>query len=565
MKKEDAIILLIVCLLIAVLLIFVVVLLRARSTGFVSYDPSPTPMSEENLTLSLIQAGKAYNEENGNLRQEAFTNALELSEKRKSALILLASKDPGRFLELVLPEEAKDILPVITRSSLEQEVDIEGDLSVLHADRDDGSENSYFLHTPEEDLSVYFIDEKSYFPGLVKLHGIKLGNTIVVPPGNSNVISAFTKKGIPHNVAFILFSVGGLTRPASSEETVKSLLKDNPLIENNTKKEIYGWYTITRESCPVLSCSPDLSSSWMNGAKKIATDNGFIESQYDSVVYLALANDSCGFTALTCLNQRSVLSSYSTKNWVSQELGNSIGLSHARNDIYDVMGGGNNLSGFHMHELGMIGDREVGEITSTGIYSLSPLGGKGVQVLRIPYDDSHYYYLEYRQSGLTIYKAPDYLSSEESEFVGNFGNGENFFDPIRDVRVSLTSVSDSITLSVLFGPARCTRENPSVVLSPSSHWGNSSNMSTYTLNILNRDYKCPDSTFNIGVFLPSDWRHISQTSVNMASGANASIPVTVISPKDSGTGFYPFNVDVINSNVPEFHSNTRGSYAVSGI
>ncbi|MBX4196075.1 hypothetical protein KW805_00615 [Candidatus Pacearchaeota archaeon] len=545
MREDDGIVLIIVFMMIVIVLLFLVTAWKFRTTGYIFYTPEqPRVLSPENMTLALVSAGEEYMQ--GDNRQQAFSAALEMSEKRKQALLSLAHEDPRRFLRLALPVQFRERLPLIIQSSIESDSELEGDLTMMLG----GSVPLYFLHSQNEDFSVFFDPSLDPLPGHVTIHGVRLERIFVAD--SITVLEPLAIRPFPKNAAVILFSVGGISRPGESDGVSASLF--NTSLLSNLTSHVYGWYTLPHQMCEDIHCTPDVSSSVVTSAEAAAREHGFIHGSYDSIIYLALTNDSCQ-PAVSCSDQKSVFLEYDSRAALAHQVGNTLGLRDTEGDHYDIMDGGQSLNGFHRYQLGIITGNNIYDISVSGVYTISRLGTNGTQVLRIASDGS-YYYLEYRNSGISLYRVSN---TGESVMVDDLIlPGENFFDSARNVRISVTSLSEEdISVSILFGPSRCVHADPSVSLYPLSQWGNES--ATYTLTIKNNDIRCSESVFSIDGTLPAGWKQDSPSTIILDSGENTSIHVTIT--PESLQGFYTFSEHVVNTNVPTLHADSEGGYA----
>jgi hypothetical protein len=260
--------------------------------------------------------------------------------------------------------------------------------------------------------------------------------------------------------------------------------------------DVFGWYTV-----PYDDQGWCLGFGWSAAAKSMAAAQGFVESNYDTVIFVTAAT-GCGGRAWTQGRTITILSGFNYQT-LSHELGHAFGLAHASTWIctnasgvrvpisstcsaneygdFPVMG---KTTGYHMnnYQKGALGFFEASNtktVTTTGVYSLYPTETKTslVQVLRIPrkFDATgkvlDYYYLEFRQkfgfdsfslsspyvNGVLVRVAPDYsvknahsyLIDTTTPAVTNFADaaipvGATFTDSARKVSITVLSVTGGV-------------------------------------------------------------------------------------------------------------------------
>lgn len=190
--------------------------------------------------------------------------------------------------------------------------------------------------------------------------------------------------------------------------------------------DVFGWYTIPSDA---LDCN---TSGWINEAKVLAANDGFIASNYDHVITIGEPYPgSCGATRITGAFGRDIRiwGTVLSESIVTHELGHCLGHAHANaykcfdvngnpvsilpntsnclneeyGDQFDVMGMSGQMAHFNgYHKLEWLDPQNILTITSTsqaGDYFIKPIetASSGLQVLRIVRTPGQYYYLEFRQ------------------------------------------------------------------------------------------------------------------------------------------------------------------------
>jgi hypothetical protein len=256
--------------------------------------------------------------------------------------------------------------------------------------------------------------------------------------------------------------------------------------------DIFGWFTVPYDDTG--DCVP---YPWISYAKTMAAAQGYVESNYDALIYVTKAT-GCPGRAWTMGKVITVINGFNAPT-VLHELGHAFGLAHASTWIcknalgvkvpisssctvseYGDFAAMGQTTSYHMNNyqkgvLGWLAASNTKDVTSDGLYSLRPIewATTAVQVLRVPrkYDlfgkISDYYYLELRQpfgfddfsltnakaTGISIRVAPSYsvikahtyLLDTSTPALTGFGDaqlkvGAVFNDPTRRVNITLVSI-----------------------------------------------------------------------------------------------------------------------------
>jgi len=260
--------------------------------------------------------------------------------------------------------------------------------------------------------------------------------------------------------------------------------------------DVFGWYTVPYDN--VGTC---VRPEWITAAKTMAAAQGFIQTNYDVLIYVSSAT-GCPGRAWTSGTIVTVVGGFNSPT-VEHELGHAFGLAHASSwnckdtagafvtmsascvateyGDYAVMG---KTTSYHMNNfqkgaLGWLTASNTRTVTTNGVYALYPIetATSQAQVLRIPrkIDTSgnvtDYYYLESRQNvgfdnfgatspyvtGVTIRVAPNYTYKGSKTFLldattpgttgfgdAPLGVGRTFTDSTRRVSITLVSVSNGV-------------------------------------------------------------------------------------------------------------------------
>jgi hypothetical protein len=181
--------------------------------------------------------------------------------------------------------------------------------------------------------------------------------------------------------------------------------------------EVFGWYTIPGINRP---CN---YGAWGDMALAVARSAGADLTGYDHTVFFFPATDACPFLGVgqqpgnvTWMNGLSIAT-------FNHELGHNVGTPHAAartctgadgqritlgktcrdaeyGNPFDVMGAGfRHTHAYNKAQARWLSGRNIGIVNQSGLYTLlaQERPSDGVQLLRVPRDESTYYYLEYRQ------------------------------------------------------------------------------------------------------------------------------------------------------------------------
>jgi hypothetical protein len=258
----------------------------------------------------------------------------------------------------------------------------------------------------------------------------------------------------------------------------------------NLDGDVYGWYPL-----PVAATSCDYST-WASMAKALAAANGFVEADYQHVMYVFPSVSVCGWAGLAYLpGTESWINGDLTVRVTAHELGHNMGLHHAGswfctggsgqavtissscnlneyNDPFDVMGahGSRHSNGWHLEQLGLLQPSNVQTISQSGTYSMTSAlrPTSSATTLRVPRTYAaggavkDWYYLEVRQpggvfesfsptdafaTGVSIRVADNPTEATQSRLLDTHPSGTIYDAPLEvgktfsDGRISVTTVA----------------------------------------------------------------------------------------------------------------------------
>lgn len=352
--------------------------------------------------------------------------------------------------------------------------------------------------------------------------------------------------------------------------------------------QVIGPYTVNYSSTG--SCD---YNGWAAAANALAQSAGFSPSAYNRISYVTPRNANCPWQGLGAVG-----GSQPTQTWVQQcastgmfshELGHNLGFHHASTpgseygDASDPMGASKLVQSNAANRVmagWLYGSRSL-DVSSGGSYSIGALESdpsSGPQVLRLKKADTgEYYYLSMRQpvgvdstnlwtayqNTVSVHKASGTLPAY-TYLLASLGAGQSWSDTVNGITVTSQGVSGSnASVSVALGGATCTRQAPTLGVSPASQSAAPGSTLAYTLSVTNSNSAaCPSSTFNLGQTVPSGFTSsLGASSVTLAAGGSTSVGWNVASSSISTDAVYALDASVSESTVTN-NASVRASYTV---
>ena len=150
--------------------------LALASGAAVALDAA-SPSSPVDLTRTLVDLNGQYHAASATARPEILRELLRVAAERQKALAALMQTDPGAVLRAALPAGLRASFPPEVRPYVEEEVELEGVVEVLHEDRDAGSRYLYFLETGGQRYTLHFAsDAPALLTGTrLRVKGVRVG------------------------------------------------------------------------------------------------------------------------------------------------------------------------------------------------------------------------------------------------------------------------------------------------------------------------------------------------------------------------------------------------------
>ena len=379
------------------------------------------------------------------------------------------------LLILAISSWAENVFAQSVRPGLVEEV--EGELEILHEDRDVGSRYLYFLKAAGRRLLLNFAkDEPTYLTSgaKVRVRGIRTNDVLALQSGGDSVqvlSSALPNTLGEQRTLVILVNFRNDTSQPYAVDfannvffgTTSSFFLENSYQQTYLSGVVNGWYTIDMDS-PVnaSTCDYSLISSL---ADQAASSAGVVLSNYSHKVY-AFPQTGCGWWGLSSVGgtpSRSWITGILELGVTAHELGHGLGLWHSHSldcgasavigsscatneygDIVDMMGASHSAhyNAFQKERLGWLNagvSPPITTVTSSGTYTLGTYEslGSGPKALKIlkSIDPSTgqktYYYLESRQAigfdGFLVTDPSQNVLNGVLVHTGTEGNGNSSY------------------------------------------------------------------------------------------------------------------------------------------
>lgn len=394
--------------------------------------------SPESLTQALVTAALQYHAATSADRAQRLADLVRVAAARYQLLAAVIESDPGAVLRVAVPTSLRASLPSAVQGAVEEEVDLDGVLEVLHEDHKTGSRSLYFLEVSGTRFSLHFAaDPPALGSGSrVRVKGVRVGEALALDSGTTSVRTLTA--ALPNTFAeqrTIVILVNFQDNPiepftVSDAWGVAFNTTSNFVLENSYQQtwlsgEVYGWYTIPLDStvCDQLKLAAY--------AKSAATAAGVDLSVYARYVY-AFPQNACGWWGAATVGGSP------SQAWINgrlelavlgHELGHNLGLEHSHSlvcngttigpdcttldygDGIDIMGwsASAHFNAFQKERLGWLNHGVSPPITTVqtdGTYVVEPYepGGANPKALKIlkstdpTWGFSDWYYVEFRQA-----------------------------------------------------------------------------------------------------------------------------------------------------------------------
>ena len=403
----------------------------------------------QTLTGNVIDLIGQHGKAADHLKPAVLARLQNVAAQRYQQLAATIESDPGAVLQVALPGALRQNAPASMRNFIEEQVEMDGELEVLHEDRAQGSRFVYKLKAFGIDYSLNFRKSpptQMTSGNRVRVHGVRVNNALALDSG-ANVQAAAAPIapntfGQQNTIVILVNFRNNTAQPYDTTaagtvfNTTSNFFTENSYQQTYLNTTIRGWYTLDMDA-PYYVTNADGTktyycdySSIASKADAAATGAGVTLSNYARKVYAFPQVSGCTWWGLGSVGgnpSRAWINGSLQLRVAAHEMGHNLGLWHSHSmdcgaaviggtcttsdygDVLDVMGSSSyHFNAFQKERLGWLNYGASPPITSAigsgsyPIYPLETLGNnpKAVKILKSTNTStgkSVYYYAECRQ------------------------------------------------------------------------------------------------------------------------------------------------------------------------
>jgi len=421
--------------------------------GFAFGQQSVKGKAAAAATTALLRTHSNYQRANASQKQQLLPQFRAMASQRQQMMNSLIQSSPGDFLRVAVPSDIRGTMPAAVQSFVEQQVQTQGTLEILHADFGNSAKGLtagkfyYRLKTAGEVLTLHFAEKAPAHlltGAVVRANGVRLGSDLALAccsgtnSSNLQTVSSVLPNtfGAQNTLVMLVNFQDNNAQPYTLTNAHDTVLGTNGSvtmfdIENSYQQtwltgDVVGWYTL-----PIIGSTCDYSSI-ASYANQAATAAGVTLSNYSHYVYAFPNESACGWWGLGTIggspSQAWINGSFALKV-ISHEMGHNLGLYHSHawscgattlgsncssveyGDSIDTMGSpdAGHFNAFQKEHLGWLNygvSPPITTVQSNGTYSIGPYENqdstpKALKILRSNNPNTGvntWYYVEFRQA-----------------------------------------------------------------------------------------------------------------------------------------------------------------------
>ncbi len=303
--------------------------------------PAELPDAAEHLTRTLsdlnLQLWGAAAAEGA----RASGDLVSVAATRHRLLSEIIQDDPGAVLRAAIPGGLRAGLSLEVQPYVEEEMDAEGELEVLHEDRhDENSRYIYFLRiSKDQRLSLHFAAHPPtlHTGSWVRVRGVRVGRALALESGSASVesLAAIVPNTFGEQrtiVILVNFQDKPTEQPYTRDDarsvvfgTANQFYLEASYQKTSLTGDVVGWYTIPMNStvCDGWKLASD--------AKSAATAAGVNLSAYTRIVYVF--QNACGWWGTGTVGgnpSEAWVNGSLVLQVIGHEMGHNFGLFHSR-------------------------------------------------------------------------------------------------------------------------------------------------------------------------------------------------------------------------------------------
>ncbi len=304
--------------------------------------PLPVPASRphplaESLTQDLVALSMRHQLADPAEQAQLLRNLITVASERQQLLAALVADDPGEMVRVALPADLRAGLPAAVQALVEEEMEVEGELEVLHEDWVSESRYLYFLKTAGQRFSLHFAADlpETLSGARVRVRGVHVNGALALgsSQGSVQTLSSAVPNtfGAQQTLVILVNFQDTPTQPFTPDSvrtafftTTSSFWLENSYQQTWLTGDVVGWFTIAYNS---TGCD---SATIANLAEAAAA--GYTTSVYTHHVYVFPSNSSCGWGGLSTVGgnpSQAWLNGTIDLAFTAHELGHGLGLWHA--------------------------------------------------------------------------------------------------------------------------------------------------------------------------------------------------------------------------------------------